>query len=246
MNEQIESTIKGVRGYWFVDGFIEMAAGGVFILLAALILISGNATPTTFSAWFFGLAGEIAVVKLGGILAAILILWWLKDHFTYPRTGFVRGQRVTASQVFTVIRNVLLFLLLPVIGLLAVCVLFISSNSVLAAMPVWFPVVLGFVWAVLLLLSGQWMGVRRFRVLAALTLLAGIAVGGWQLATGLPGLPGASQPGLWQTFLLVCIGRTFMSLSYLVLICGVILLCSGLATFLRYRNENPLPYTEEA
>ena len=31
MNMQIDVVMKRGRGYWFVDGFIEMAAGGLFI-----------------------------------------------------------------------------------------------------------------------------------------------------------------------------------------------------------------------
>ena len=246
MNEQIESAIKRARGYWFIDGFTEMAAGGFFLLLAGLLLLDGNASPATLSTWFLSVAGAISVAKVGGILAAILILWWLKDHFTYPRTGFVRGKRVTTAQVLTIARNMLLFFLLPIFGLLAISLLITSANNVLAAMPAWFPVGLGTLWAILFVLSGEWMGIARFRILAGLTLFAGIAIGAWQFAVGLPGLPSDIQPGLSQPSVVASIIRTFASLGLLVLICGLILLVSGLIAFLRYRRQNPLPYAEDA
>ena len=118
MNTQIDNAIKRVRGYWFIDGFTEMAIGGFFILLAALLLLSGSASPATFSSWFLSVAGEISIAKFIGIVTGILLLWWLKDHFTYPRTGFVRGKRITAVQILVIIRNILLFLLVPILGLL--------------------------------------------------------------------------------------------------------------------------------
>ena len=207
------------------------------ILVAASLLFSGSASPATFPNRLPSMVGAITIAKLGGLLVAVLALWWLKDHFTYPRTGFVRGKRLTALQVFILIRNVLLFLLLPIIALLAVCVVFISSSRVVAAMPIWFPVALGLLWAALLLLSGEWLGLPRFRFLAALTLFAGIVIGTWQWQ---------NQAAIPQPLLMESLVRTLMSLSLLTLVCGGLLVISGLIAFLRYRKDNPSPYAENA
>src|SRR5258706_5863124 len=245
MNTQIDHAMKRTRGYWFVDGFTEMATGGLFTLLAGILLFSGNASQAAFPAWLLSVAGEISIAKLIGILAAALILWWLKDRFTYPRTGFVRGKRVTAAQVFILVRNVMLFLLLPIFGLFTASLLIASASKVLASMPAWFPIGLGFLWAVLCVLAGEWLGLRRFRLLGVLILLAGMAIGFWQFAIGLPVLPANIQPGFLQPAMLESINRTLASLGLLVLVSGAILLFSGFVTFLRYRKENPIPYTEE-
>ena len=245
MNTQLDSVMKRARGYWFVDGFTEMAAGGMFILLAGILLLRGNALQASDPSRFLSVVGEISVAKLFGFLVVILALWWLKDHFTYPRTGFVRGNRVTAAQILILIRNVILFLLLPIFGLLAVSLLIASAGSVLSSMPVWFPVGVGLIWAILCVMAGEWMGLPRFRLLGVLILLAGMAVGFWQFGMGLPLFPVTVQPGIFQPSMLEIINRTLTSLGFLVLICGVILMLSGVATFLRYRQENPTPYTED-
>ncbi len=239
MNVQIDTAIKRARGYWFVDGFTEIAAGGLFVLLAGLLLFSRNASQASFPSWFLSVAGEISIAKFFGLLITVLVLWWLKDHFTYPRTGFVRGKRVTAAQVLIIIRNAFLFLLLPIFGLLNA-----SASSVLSSMPAWFPVGLGLLWAVLCVLAGEWMGLRRFQLLGVLILLAGMAVGFWQFAMGLPAFPANIQPGILQPPVLESINRTLTSLGFLTLVSGVILMVSGVTTFLRYRRENPIPYTE--
>ena len=244
MNAQIDTVMKRTRGYWFVDGFIEMAAGGLFVLLAGLLLLSGNIPPASFPSWFLSVAGEISIAKFTGILVAILLLWWLKDHFTYPRTGFVRGKRVTAAQIYTMVRNVILFLLLPILGLLAATLLLASAGSVLASMPVWFPVGLAFLWAILCVLAGEWMGLRRFRLLGIMIALTGMAIGVWQLASGLPTFPANVQPGSLQPLTLESINRTLTGLGFLTLVSGVFLMLSGVVTFLHYRKENPFPYTE--
>jgi hypothetical protein len=241
MSLQIDTAIKRARGYWFVDGFTEMAAGGFFILLAGILLFRMNETQASFPAWFLSLAAQISIAKFLGILAVILILWWLKDHFTYPRTGFVRGNRVTAAQVLILMRNVFLFLLLPILALLALSLLTASAESVLSLMPAWFPVGVGIIWTVLCVWAGNWMGLRRFQLIGALTLLAGMAVGLWQFSIGLPVFPANVQTGT----VLELINRTLTSLGFLVLITGVILLLSGLVTFLRYRKANPSAYSED-
>ena len=89
------------------------------------------------------------------------------------------------------------------------------------------------------------MGLRRFQFMGALILLAGIKVGIWQYAIGLPVLPENLQAGFFQPSMLETINRTLISLSVLILIAGVIFTLSGFVTFLRYRKENPTPYTED-
>jgi hypothetical protein len=79
-----------------------------------------------------------------------------------------------------------------------------------------------------------------------LVLLAGLVIGIWQWMAGLPIIPASEQLGISQPAVLESLNRTLASLSYLVLISGVILVFSGILTFLHYRKENPLPYAEEA
>ena len=246
MDMEIDTALKRARGYWFIDGFTEMAAGGLIVILAGILLLSGYAPRASFAGWFLSVTSEIAIAKLVGILAAILILWWLKDHFTYPRTGFVRGKQVTATQVLVIIRNVILFLFLPILALLAAALLTASARNVLASMPAWFPVGVGLIWGGMCLLAGEWMGLRRFRLLAVMIALTGIAMGIWQFTMGLPTFPSNAQSGIFQPIVLETINRTWISLGFLILISGVILMISGLVTFLRYRKENPTPYAEES
>ncbi len=246
MNGQIDSAIKHVRAYWFIDGFAEMAAGGFLALLAVLLLLRGTASPAGFSGWFLSMAGEIALAKSIGILVAILIVWWLKDHFTYPRTGFVRGNRVSLAQILVILRNLILFLLVPIWVLLEASLLVASAGGVLSSVPIWFPVSLGLLWAVLLALAGEWMGIRRFWILAGLILLSAIIVGAWQLVLGLPIVPASVQQQVLPPAVVESITRTLNSLALLLLVAGLVLLFSGLLTFLRYRKENPLPYMEDA
>jgi len=241
MDKQIDIAIKRARSYWFVDGFTEIALGGLLILLAAFLLLRMKTSQAPFVSWFLSVTGQITLLKIVSFLIVVLIVWWLKDHFTYPRTGFVRGN-ITANQFFIFVRNVILFLLLPIAGLLIVSMLTSSTGAVLRSMPVWFPVGLALIWAIFVMLAGEWMGLFRFRLIGGMILLAGIGVGIWQLSMGLPNI----QSDVLQRSVLESINRTLIGLGVVMLISGFILACSGILTFMRYRKENPEPYREDA
>lgn len=240
MDKQLDITIKRARGYWFVDGFIEMAMGGLFILLAAFLLFSMGTSRAPFSSWFLSVTGEITILKMVSFLIVVLILWWLKDRFTYPRTGFVRG-KITANQLFVFVRNVILFLLLPIAGLLILSINFTSTDVVLSTMPIWFPIGLALIWSIFIMLAGEWMGLHRFRWISGMILLAGIGVSIWQFATG----PTNIQSSVFQSPVLQSMNRSLIGLGLVMLPVGVIFIFSGMLTFLRYRNENPEPYRED-
>jgi len=240
MNVQIDTAVKRTRAYWFIDGFTEIATGALFTILAGAIFISRNTSQSPFASWFLSVTGEIVILKIVSFAVVALILWWLKNHFTYPRTGFVRN-RITWSQIFFVLRNAILFMLLPIIILLTASLFFASPGSVLSSMPVWFPVGLGIMWAVFVVLAGEWMGLIRFRLLGGMTLLAGISVGIWQSAMGTSNVPATLTSSVAGS-----IDHTLISLGVILVILGIILVISGAVTFLRYRKENPQPYEEEA
>ena len=244
MNVQIDSTVKRARGYWFVDGFIEIATGVLFVVLAGFLLISMNTSQAPFLSWFLSVTGEVAILKLASFVIVVMILWWLKDNFTYPRTGFVRG-KITMTQIFVILKNLILFLLLPIVGLLAASLLATSTGSVLSSMPVWFPIGLGILWGVLLIIAGEWLGLHRFRWVAILILLSGLGIGIWQWRMGLPDIPANIQPDLLQPSVLESINRSLTSLGFILIGSGIIFTFSGALTFLRYRKENPQPYTED-
>ena len=160
---------------------------------------------------------------------------------------------MTVTQMLTFLRNAVLCLLLPVLGLVAAFFFLPSMRAILFSMPAWSPVFLGAILAVLSILSGRWMGLRRFKLLGVLILLAGIGISAGQLAAGLPPIPvealqSSPLPALPEALrspLADILNRTFVSIGLLTLVSGAVFAISGVVTFLRYRKENPAPYQEE-
>jgi hypothetical protein len=254
MERQIDSAVKRGRAYWFADGFTEILGGIFLILVSSVIFLRGIAGHAAFLPQFASIAVDIGIVKLASFLAILLVLWWLKDRFTYPRTGVVQGKRIMPGIILTLIRNVFLVLILPVLGLLAAFIFVPSLRSVLASIPAWLPILVGVMWGVLFYVSGEWMGLRRFRIMGWLTLLAGLAVGLWQALIGFPGLAAGALQADWlqpmpealRAPLDEILSRLFVGMSVLSTATGIFLIVAGLLTFLRYRRENPAPYREEA
>jgi hypothetical protein len=253
MEKQIESAMKRGRGYWFVDGFTELLAGVLFFLLGGIALLSGMVPPSSFLSQFISLAESAAIVKFLGLILAVLGLWWLKDRFTYPRTGFVREKGVPRAQWFVFLRNAVLIAFIPVLGLIIPLFIVPAVRGAIFSMPIWFPPVLGIFWGALCILLGQWTALRRFRFLGMVIMLAGISIGAWQLTLGLPNVPADAFPAnilsplpdvLWAP-LKESLNRVLTGVGLLTMLSGIGFAVSGLVTFLRYRKENPAPYQEE-
>lgn len=251
MNTQLDAAVKRGRGYWFVDGFTEMIVGALLIVLGGVLVLGGLAPQASFLDQLASIVGQVSIVKLVGLVVAILVLVWLKNRFTYPRTGFVREKRVTVAQVSGFLGQAILFVLLPVLGLVAVLFYLPSTRGVLGFMPVWFPIVVGVLLAGVCIIGSAWMGLYRFRLMGISILVAGIAVGCWQVAIGLPSIPAKVLAHLdaqqvLQPPIADMINRTFVSVGLVTLVSGVVFAIAGVVTFLRYRRENPRPYEEEA
>ena len=254
MDGQIDAVVKRGRAYWFVDGFTEILAGILFILLGGISLLGGVVPQNSFISQFISLAEGAAIVKVAGLILAVLGLWWLKDRFTYPRTGFVREKGVKGTQLLVFLRNAILIAILPMLGLTIPLFVVPSVRGAIFSMPTWFPPVVGIFWGALCILLGEWTALRRFRLLGAVIVLAGITIGAWQLSLGLPNVPVdalkanllSPLPDVLRIPLEESLNRMLAGVGLLTLISGIGFAFSGFVTFLRYRKENPAPYREES
>lgn len=243
MENPIDNTIRVGRRYWFVDGFTEILVGILFILLGGVLLLRGTAPHSSLMEQLTAILGPVSLIKLFGFLAAVLILWWLKNYFTYPRTGFVREKRISLEQIFTFLRNAALYLLLPLLVLVVALLYPPFTPALLSALPAWAPFVMSVVLSVVAILSSRWLGLGRFGRLGIAIILAGTVTAAWQIVIGLPPVAGDA---LSDAALVAVFDRTFTALGVLIVSAGACIAFAGMVTFLRYRKENPVPYQEEA
>jgi hypothetical protein len=254
MEQQIESVMKRARGYWFVDGFTEIIVGVLFLVMDGALILREMTPQATFYIQIGTLFREIGLIKLVGFIAAVALLWVLKNRFTYRRTGFVREKISTWAQMGILLRNAVLIFLVPMMLFILAFIVLPAIRNILFLMPAWLPAFMGMLLAVIFYVAGRWMGLARFEGIGACMLLSGLGVAGWQVWEGLPVMPAAvlqsddllALPNVLQAPVADVFNRTLVAVGVLIFLWGVTFLISGLITFLRYRRENPAPGKVEA
>ncbi len=112
MADEIGRTMRRTMAYYYEDGFVEIAVGALFGLVACAVMLmraAQTASPGAIVASSLGLV----VVVLGGAFAVQRIVQAAKTRVTYPRTGYVsyRHDRPSPSR-WLVIAGALLLVVL--------------------------------------------------------------------------------------------------------------------------------------
>ncbi len=87
MENKMLDVEKRVRRYWYEDGIVEIAIGGMFTVLGLFFGLQGYFGED--SAAGIALAVSMVLAMMGGIFGIRWLVNTLKSRFTYPRTGYV-------------------------------------------------------------------------------------------------------------------------------------------------------------
>lgn len=163
MENDISKIEKRVQQYWYTDGISELIVGGVFILLGLFFagkewLPEGSLGRTLFES-------SLAIVLIGGALAARWLINYMKIRMIYPRTGYVSYRidqpHANRRRILGVITGAV------VAALVIILAKFVGSID-------WLPglsgVLIGFI---LVFVKGKVSGMGRFYILAAFSVLLG-------------------------------------------------------------------------
>ncbi len=88
--------LRRPQRYWYADGLTEMAVGGIFLLVALTNLVAWLIPPGPWQN--LPLAILQALVIIGGVLGARILVRTLKERITYPRTGWVTYRQPSPSR----------------------------------------------------------------------------------------------------------------------------------------------------
>lgn len=165
MRDELDKIAQRTQAYWFVDGLAEMMVGCIVGLIALLFLIDGTA-PEGSPLHLASSLGLAPVILIGG-WAGGRIVTAIKARITYPRTGFVSYPRKRGRRLATVAFAAFV----AALAVAAVMVLAAVSKS----MPSLLVLAQGAIGAAALAYLGSSMDLRRFYVLAVLSIAFGIA-----------------------------------------------------------------------
>jgi hypothetical protein len=203
MNQNLEEVMRRTYRYYYEDGLVEMAVGGLFALIGLVILgyqrAQGN--PALVLAGTFGLMA----VTAGGVFAVRWVVTRIKDRVTAPRTGLVTHDRKPSPWRWWIIG-----------GTFAIVLIGFFLPEEFTGMPV----MEGALLTLILASIGGRVGLQRMLVAALLPLATGVVSVflGWDELTG--------------SALVFAVTGSLMALM-------------GIAAFIRYLRENPLPQQDE-
>jgi hypothetical protein len=87
MSSQVDHIIQQTRRYWYEDGFVEIATGTLFVVVAALLATMELVPHDSF--WFPIIVVGMPLVVIGAGVPVKKFVMTLKERVTYPRTGYV-------------------------------------------------------------------------------------------------------------------------------------------------------------
>lgn len=163
MKNELDTAMQRTRQYWYVDGLNEMAFGAISLLLGVYFYTQATLPPD--SLLYRILDTAFVLILVGGGLLANRIVSRIKATLTYPRTGYVSYPQPSKN------RRLLLALVAMLVAALVSMFLILTPASL-----DWMPAISG------LVVGGVWLfiaikiGITRFYLLAAVSLILGGAL----------------------------------------------------------------------
>jgi len=203
MKNDIDKVIQRTHRYWYEDGLNEIATGCMFVGCGLLLFMMYSVPPGSLLAPILAI-GFVILVAFGG-LAVSRAVKAVKNHVTYPRTGYVSYRRPGSNRR----RRLIVAGLGITLGMLCIVLSKVHALAWLVSMPM----VEGLIVGGMLLYLGYRLGLTRFYVLAFLSALIGVvvALNGFDDALGSAGYFGGM--GLVVTASGLFTLRTYLSQS---------------------------------
>ena len=164
MTTNINQIVRRTRRYWYDDGFLEIAQGVLFLVIAGLLWVQGLTSAGSF--WFQILSIGVVLTAIVGTIVTHNFVATLKQRVTFPRTGYVAFQRETNRNRYWIVGATAL----------AVAIVIIAGGRWLDNLPL----VAALVLAAAFVTMGGRLGALRFYIPAALAVVlgAGVAMAG--------------------------------------------------------------------
>jgi hypothetical protein len=161
MNVRLDQSRIRAMQYWFVDGLAELSGGAICLLLAGLFYLLSLAPWNPLTNLVFFLAA------FGGTYAIRLVMLHVKEHSTYPRTGYAAPKSAREDKVGLAVAIAFSILLLALM-------IYLVMNGVQSMK--WMPAVGGLILGFIFGWAGYQTGLWRLYFLSAFGLLAGFGL----------------------------------------------------------------------
>ena len=177
MSDQIMKPQRRVIQYQYADGMYEFDTGLDYLVMTAYLYATSFLDPH-FSPKIFELLYLAAclLIYVGGQMLIVLMIQKMKDHFIYPRSGYVSYPKKADRSWQEKMLSVIIFM-----GVIMVGIVFLSKFPGAAK---WLPALTGLIIALRVSFSTFRARLARFYLLGAISVLVGIVVSlgsiGWE------------------------------------------------------------------
>lgn len=175
MKDTLTQAQQRTRAYWFADGLNEIVSGIFAALYGGLILLRTRTESGIVQKDM--LDTILNIFLLVGIFLTPLLLRWMKERSTYPRSGYVAYPELKpAERLRRGIPAIITVSLLVV--LLSVSIIASAQTRLYAfASMTWLPTATSVLFGVLFIRSAQANGLLRHFLLGGISIVTGIWLG---------------------------------------------------------------------
>ncbi len=176
MNDNLKKPQLRALQYWLVDGVSEISVGFIFFLVAIIYYLQETA-PGSLLSRILSIASVLLVCGAG--FGGRRIIQRIKEHTTYPRTGFVAYESGWKNKSDVMIA-------IGVMALLLALVVFTTVKD--TKLTNWGPIVCGLLMGIILARAGYRSALPRLYILAFLGILigTGLVISGLSITLSLP------------------------------------------------------------
>lgn len=173
-NDPIQETIQRTNRYWYVDGLAEMGTGTLLALYGLFVLVASR-IPAGWAAALLNGIGQ-PLFFIGGTILMGVIVRRLKERVTYPRTGYVAYRRRPRRAARALVMGLVFGATFSILSIVLISSL--RDN--------WIPAFVGLALGATQAWMAYSLGVRRFYLLAACTILMGLGLAFLTLPADMP------------------------------------------------------------
>jgi hypothetical protein len=163
MKNQIDQAMRRAQRYWHIDGLTEITFAWIFLILGIYFYLSATQPQGTLLSTLID--SSLILFILAGAFISSKLIRYVKEHVTYPRTGFVSYQRKGGANRW-IAMGIAMLMGAIVGGLID------SAPASLNLMSAY----TGFFLAIPLLILGFRSGSWRFYLLSVVSLLVGLGL----------------------------------------------------------------------
>jgi len=175
MKDTLTQVQQHARAYWFADGLNEIVSGIFAALYGGLILLITRAESGAPPKDMLSTTADIFL--LVGVFLTPVLLRWMKERGTYPRSGYVAYPELKFAERLRRVIPIMIIVSLLVVLLAISMLASVHARLWVFASMTWLPTAMSVLFGVIFIRSARETGLTRHFLLGSISLATAIWLG---------------------------------------------------------------------